>query len=274
MARKNGATYSVAAQYMREVRAVKTLTREEEVAIGRRARAGDRRAEHALVEAHLRFAVRIAKDHGRYGLPLSDLIQEANIGLLRAAKDFDPERGFRFMTYAVWWVRLYVRRYIMNAWSLVRIGTTQAQKRLFWSMLAVQNRLRTMGARADAPAVAAACGVRVEDVAGLLPRMRRDASLDVPCQGDEEETRTMLVDQLLASEPTPEEQVIGACERAALHGAVHRLSARQRAVVYRRLATDEEETLRAIGKDYGVTRQAVGQLEQRTLTRLAKMVAR
>jgi len=174
-------------RYVAEINRYKLLTREQEMELALKyAKSGDLEAAHELVTSNLRFVVKIAHEYKGYGLRLLDLIQEGNIGLMMAVKKFEPDRGYRLISYAVWWIRAYMQNFILRSWSLVKLGTTQAQRKLFYKLRGTQAQIaRLQGAeadlsfRADPSKVATALGVSVEDVVEMDQRLGgRDFSFD------------------------------------------------------------------------------------------------
>uniref|UniRef100_UPI003D819889 RNA polymerase factor sigma-32 n=1 Tax=Trichloromonas sp. TaxID=3069249 RepID=UPI003D819889 len=167
--------------YMAQVKQFDLLSREEEYELAKRYRRdGDLEAAHRLTCANLRFVVKVAMEYRNYGMKLLDLIQEGNIGLMMAVKKFDPERGIRLISYAVWWIRAYIQNYIVKTWSLVKIGTTQAQKKLFFKLKQTQAALLRLTGREDHDELARELEVRNEDVEEMVTRMAaRDTSLNV-----------------------------------------------------------------------------------------------
>jgi len=272
--------------YVARTMAAPYLTAATEEDLARRwAQDGDQAALHALVEAHGRLAQAIARRFKHYGLPIGDLVQEGNIGLLQAAQKFDPDRGVRFSTYAAWWIRAAIQDYVLRNWSIVRTGTTSAQKSLFFNFRRLRAQIEAAGdgaplndnGRAE---IAEALGVRVADVAGMEGRLAAgDRSLDTPMgAGADGEVGDTWLARMADERPTPEDE---AAERsvARLRGrclsrALAQLPEREREIVRaRHLAEDEDAlTLEVLGRRLGVSKERVRQLEARAMDKLAALV--
>jgi RNA polymerase sigma-32 factor len=245
---------------------------DEERRLGLRYRRGDRAAGEKLVAANLRFVVKIAREYRSSGLPIEDLVQEGNLGLLKALTKFDPERGLRLISYAVWWIRAYVRAYVLHSWSLVRIGTTLAQRKLFFALSREYRYLREAdpaGGETDSSdpmLLARQLSVKPAEVLEMRKRLSaRDASLDAPISPGAE--ITLLHRLRTPDEVTPERLLI---EREDAHllwrrirVALSRLVPRERLIVERRLLGDERASLERIGDELGVSAERVRQLEMR-----------
>lgn len=241
---------------------------------------GDRQALDKLVGSHLRLVIKIARDNSGYGLPIGDLIGEGNVGLLQAADRFDPERGVRFATYAAWWIRAMIREYALYTRSLVKMGTTAAQKKLFFNLSRLKSELKVHDNGDLEPSVVRQIAERLEvpeaDVIQMNERLSApDWSLNATL-GDEEfgEYQELLVEQ----GPDPEEQAAEAdqmTKRSALLGeAMAGLSARERHILRQRKLTEEPQTLDELSQHYGISRERVRQIEARAIERLReKMLA-
>ncbi len=263
-------------RYLTEIRRIPVLTREEEHVIAVRwHEEGDRRAAWQLVTANLRLVVMIAREYQRALHNLLDLVQEGNVGLLEAVKNFDPYRGIRFPSYAVWWVRAYIIRYIMNNWRLVKVGTTQAQRKLFFNLQKERERLEREGFTAEPKLIAQHLDVKEKEVVEMEQRLAsRDLSVDAPLSEGEEAT---LLDFLPGPEQTAE-----AVADEEYHHLIRRTASEFRQtlkgkdlVVYERrlapLMRDEEPvTLQEIGDEFGVSRERVRQIEARVKKKLAE----
>jgi RNA polymerase sigma-32 factor len=261
--------------YMAQINRFPLLSAGEEQHLARRYRdAGDLEAAHSLVCANLRFVVKVAFEYRSYGMRLLDLIQEGNIGLMQAVHKFDPERGLRLITYAVWWIRAYIQDFIMKSWSLVKVGTTQAQKKLFFKLAQTRNALRNLNGDADSAELAASLDVD-ETVEEMSQRLgQRDTSLDIELS---EEHGYTLLDILPDRRPSQEKMLIDRQERrrrdqrtrAALAG----LPPRERHIVEQRFLSDTPCTLQELADEYGISRERVRQLEQNALRRLKTALA-
>lgn len=266
------------ASYLDDVRRHPVLSREEEQVLARRAQAGDEQAVRALVSANLRFVVKIACGYRRYGLPIEDLVQEGNIGLIHAVAKFEPERGLRLVTYAVWWIRATLHRYILENWSLVKLGTTQAHRKLFFALARARAEIAKLQPElerdAEVEAVAARLAVLPRQVREIEQRLLGDASLDAPAgEGD----TTTMGEQLPSPSPDPEAEVGEVEERWMLatrvRDAVAKLDPRQRYIVEQRLMRDEPLTLVELGRHLGFSRERARQLEGRARRALAPALA-
>jgi RNA polymerase sigma-32 factor len=261
-------------RYLAEIRRIPVLTREEEHELAVRwHEEGDRQAAYGLVAANLRLVVMIARDYKRAFHNLLDLIQEGNVGLLEAIRNFDPYRGVRFPSYAVWWIRAYIIRYIMNNWRLVKIGTTQAQRRLFFNLQKERERLEREGFSPEPKLIAQRLDVREKDVVEMEQRLAaRDLSVDTPAQDGDEST---LLDFLPGREQTAETVADEEYHRLVRQTASEfgrTLEGKDLVVFERRLAPlmrDEDPvTLQEIGDEFGVTRERVRQIEVRVKKKL------
>lgn len=258
-------------QYMAEIGRYPLLAQEEELRLARKYREdGDVRAAYTLVVANLRLVVKIAYEFRRNFVNLMDLIQEGNIGLMRAVEKFDPYRGVKLSSYAAWWIRAYIIRYVLNNWSLVKIGTTQNQRRLFYNMKKVQAELEAAGYRPEPKLLASRLNVRVDEVVEMQQRLSGgDISLDAPLDADSESSR---MDFVATNQPDASDRLA----EAEFQGLLRRkfqefrktLSDRDLIIFDQRLLTDEPVTLREIGEGFGVSRERVRQLETDLKARL------
>jgi RNA polymerase sigma-32 factor len=257
--------------YMAQINRFELLSREQELELASRYRQScDLEAAHQLICANLRFVVKIALEYRTYGLKLLDMVQEGNIGLMMAVKKFDPERGIRLISYAVWWIRAYIQSFIIRSWSLVKIGTTQAQKKLFYKLNQARAALRRLGGEEDTAQLARDLAVRDEEVEEMTLRMAaRDASLDLQLNEGDDYT---LMDSLADERDNQEEVLLQQEEERLLSGQVERalqqLNDRERRIVHDRILCDDPRTLQELADDYGITRERVRQLEKNALTKL------
>ncbi|MDA9496207.1 RNA polymerase sigma factor RpoH [Bradyrhizobium sp. CCBAU 11357] len=269
-------------RYLKEIHRFPLLEASEEAECARRLRdCGDRDAAYRLVTSHLRLAAKIALQYRRYGLAIADLISEANVGLMLAVKRFDPEKGFRLATYASWWIKASVQEYILRSWSLVKLGTTAAQKKLFFNLRKLKNRLGVAedgDLRTDhLTSIARHLDVREAEVAEMNGRLRGDISLNAPLSVDTEGDQWQ--DRLVDPSPDPESLLLDAADRertkAALADALAALSPRERSIVEARYLDEPHQTLDALAGKFRISRERVRQIEQRALQRIkAKMSAR
>jgi RNA polymerase sigma-32 factor len=257
------------------------LSREDEFSLARRWRADrDISALHQFTGAYARLAVSIAGRFRNYGLPIADLVQEGNVGLMEAAIRFDPERDIRFSTYATWWIRSTIQDYILRNWSIVRTGTTAAQKTLFFNLRWLRARIGDMpGGPMTGKAkeeIALALKVNISDVESMEIRLGgADQSLNALLREEGEEERQ---DLLADVRPTPEELVIGLHDGAArsrwLAQALNGLTSRERRIVLQRRLAEDGSTLEELGRELGVSKERVRQLEQRALLKLKAAIER
>lgn len=257
--------------YMTQINRFALLSRREEHDLAvRYRRDGDLDAAQALVCANLRFVVKIAQEYRNYGLKSLDLIQEGNIGLMMAVKKFDPDRGIRLITYAVWWIRAYMQNFIIKSWSLVKIGTTQSQKKLFFKLNQAREAIKQLTGGEDAAEIARELDVSDTEVNEMSQRMNgHDTSLDRELIDGE---GFSLLDTL-ADERCDQEEFLGRKEeheqrQSAVESALTVLNDRERQIVEKRILNDSPLTLQEIADDYGISRERVRQLEKNALNKL------
>jgi len=268
-------------RYLRAVRQFPVLAPEEEYMLARRYHDHDDvDAAHSLVTSHLRLVAKIAVGYRHYGLPVADLVSEGTVGLMHAVKKFDPERGFRLATYAMWWIKASIHEYILNSWSLVKIGTLSAHKKVFYNLRKIKARLGLMDNRDLSPEevtlIADELGVSENDVTIMSQRMAaRDGSLNrvVGEDGDLE-----VIDLLKDERPNQEDVFADQSETgyrlSLLDGALDGLNDRERDVFRRRRLASDPETLEDLGREYGVSRERVRQIENRAFEKVRKAVLR
>jgi RNA polymerase sigma-32 factor len=279
--------------YMVQVNRFDLLTSEEEHELAtRHMQEGDMEAAHKLVCANLRFVVKVANEYRSYGLRLLDLVQEGNIGLMMAVRKFDlvqegniglmmavrkfdPQRGTRLITYAVWWIRAYIQSYVMRSWSMVKIGTTQMQKKLFFKLAQTRKALRNMTGTEEIEDIARELDVTEDAVVEMTQRMGgRDTSLDVELT--EGEGYTLL--STLKDDGDNQEELLLAHEEQQLNtqktsAALSVLKPRERHIIEQRILAETPSTLQELANEYGISRERVRQIEQNALSKLRNVMA-
>jgi RNA polymerase sigma-32 factor len=271
-------TYEHYEHYLTQISHFDLLSREEEHELAvRYRRRGDLKAAHRLICANLRFVVKIANEYRAYGMKALDLVQEGNIGLMMAVKKFDPERGIRLITYAVWWIRAYIQSYIIRSWSLVKIGTTQAQKRLFFKLNQAREAIRRLtGGEDDLEEVARQLHVRNKEVEEMTQRMgARDTSLDLELSEGGDFT---LLDTLADDRDNQEDLLLQREEQSHLASrmqqALGRLNERERRIIHERILSDQPRTLQELAEEYGISRERIRQVEKNALEKLKGTLGR
>ncbi len=263
--------------YLESIRRIPVLSAEEEYMLANRFRShGDLSAAKKLISAHLRLAAKVAFSYRFYGLPLEDLISEANIGLMQAVKRFEPEKGNRLSTYAVWWIKAAVNEFILKSWSLVRIGTIAAQKRLFYNLRKIKARLGLYGdASLDADSVkeiSQNLNVPESDVTAMDMRLNGDVSLNTPVYDDGyAERQDFLTDETNIENDLAERQESG-LRKDLLNRALSQLNDREREVVRARRLAEEPVTLDVLGERLGISRERVRQIENRAVEKMTRFV--
>jgi RNA polymerase sigma-32 factor len=260
--------------YLSEISQYPLLSQPEEQAQARRFRQGDLSAGHRLVTSNLRFVVKVAYEYRSYGLKMSDLIQEANIGLMKAVQKFDPDKGIRLISYAVWWIRAYIQNYVLKNWSLVKLGTTQAQRRLFFALARTRRELEKLGAGegnvVNAEEIARKLNVKASEVREMEQRMGgRDLSLDAPMSEDGDATHLDFVESESVSQVDEiSERQEADLTRERIRRALTRLDPRERFIIEHRVMGDSEMTLSELGEHFGFSRERARQLEIRAKDKL------
>lgn len=259
--------------YVAEINRFSILTAEEEFRLAVRLKKyNDMEAAEKLVVSNLRFVVKIAHEYRNYGIKLADLVQEGNIGLMHAVKKFDPYRGYRLISYAVWWIRAYIQNYIIKSWSLVKIGTTQAQRKLFFKLGQARKKLESLSEkRAEFAEIAETLGVRPEEIAEMDVRMSgRDLSLDASVGEDGDSTH---MDYLTYGGEDQETALIRKEEMALVQhniaGALAGLNEKESFIIRNRVMAESPLTLQAIGDRYHITRERARQIEKQALRKMA-----
>jgi len=258
---------------MAEINRFSILTADEEFRLAVRLKKfNDMEAAEKLVVSNLRFVVKIAHEYRNYGIKLADLVQEGNIGLMHAVKKFDPYKGYRLISYAVWWIRAYIQNYIIKSWSLVKIGTTQAQRKLFFKLSQAKRKLESLSEkRPEFAEIAKTLGVRPEEIAEMEMRMSsRDLSLDASVSEDGDSTH---MDHLTYDGEDQEAALIRKEERELVQhniaGALAGLNEKETFIIHNRVMADNPLTLQAIGDRYHITRERARQIEKKALRKLS-----
>ena len=266
-------------RYLEEIRQYPMLSADEEYMLAKRWHEhGDRDAAHKLVTSHLRLVAKLAMGYRGYGLPLADMISEGQIGLMQAVRKFDPERGFRLATYAMWWVRASIQEYILHSWSLVKIGTTAAQKKLFFNLRRLKNRLEQLDDNALPPdqvkAIATELQVTEQEVMEMNGRlMGPDHSLNAPLRVEGEgEWQDFLQDETANQEIKLIESDEHKKRVLLLTHAVSQLNPREKRIFEARQLSEEPATLEELSHEFGVSRERVRQIEARALEKVQEGV--
>ncbi|HEB79534.1 MAG TPA: RNA polymerase sigma factor RpoH [Rhodospirillales bacterium] len=262
-------------QYFREVWKFPILEPEEEFALAKRWRDhGDVEAAHSLVTSHLRLVAKIAMGYRGYGLPVSDLVSEGSIGLMKAVKKFEPDRGFRLSTYAMWWIRAAITEYVLRSWSMVKLGTMAAQKKLFFSLRKLKSSLNMLEGDDLTPDQAAklskVMNVSEREIIDMNRRLTsRDLSLNAPLSQEEAlEFQDTLVDEAPSPEAQCQKKQELGLRKQLLKKAIATLPERERNIFVERRLTEDPLTLEELGKRYGVSRERVRQLEVRAYNKV------
>ena len=270
-------------RYLAEIKKFPILSPEEEYMLAKRWREhGDTDAAAKLVNSHLRLVAKIAMGYRGYGLPVSDLISEGNVGLMQGVKKFEPDRGFRLATYAMWWIRASIQEFILRAWSLVKMGTTANQKKLFFNLRRMKNQINAFDEGdlkpQDVTKIATDLGVSEDEVVSMNRRMAMggDTSLNAPLKDTEGESQWQ--DFLVDSEPLQDERIAEDEETRVRHdllmNAMESLNDRERHILMERRLADEPKTLEELSQVYGVSRERIRQIEVRAFEKLQAALLR
>jgi len=266
--------------YLQQIKQFPILAPEEEYMLAKRwAEHEDPAAAHRLVTSHLRLVAKIAMGYRGYGLPLSDLIAEGNIGLMQSVKKFDAERGFRLATYAMWWIKASIQEFILRSWSLVKIGTTAAQKKLFFNLRRLKSQLQAVEEGDLRPEtvrkIATTLGVAEDEVVSMNRRMASggDASLNAtPREDGDGEWQDWLVDSAPAQDEWIADREEADLRHRLLQQALADLNARERHIFVERRLKDEPATLEDLSQVYGISRERVRQIEVRAFEKVQKVI--
>ncbi len=272
-------TESGLARYLSEIRKFPMLEPQEEYMLAKRWREhGDRDAAHKLVTSHLRLVAKIAMGYRGYGLPISEVVSEGNVGLMQAVKRFEPEKGFRLATYAMWWIKASIQEYILRSWSLVKMGTTANQKKLFFNLRKAKSKISALDEGDMRPdqvqTIAKRLGVTEQDVIEMNRRLGGDASLNSPIRddGDPGEWQDWLVDTTPNQEARMAEGEEYDHRHKALTGAMGVLNARERRIFEARRLAEDPMTLEDLAAEFGVSRERVRQIEVRAFEKVQAAV--
>ena len=265
-------------RYLTEIRKFPMLTKDEEFMLAKAWREHeDSEAAHRLVTSHLRLVAKIAMGYRGYGLPIGEVISEGNVGLMQAVKKFEPDKGFRLATYAMWWIRASIQEYILRSWSLVKMGTTAAQKKLFFNLRKAKAEISAFGEGDLHPEavshIATRLGVTNDDVISMNRRLSGpDSSLNSPLRSDSEsEWQDWLQDDSAVSQETTFAETQEHTQRMGLLGdAMKDLTDRERHILTQRRLRDDPTTLEELAGEYGVSRERVRQIEVRAFEKLQK----
>ena len=267
------------AHYLQEIRKYPMLEPCEEFMLAKRWKEhGDQDAAEKLVTSHLRLVARVAMGYRGYGLPIGEVISEGNVGLMQAVKRFDPDKGFRLSTYAMWWIRASIQEYILRSWSLVKMGTTAAQKKLFFNLRRAKSQLQALDEGDLRPdqvkKIAHRFGVTEGDVVSMNRRLAGDASLNAPVRADSEagEWQDWLVDDAPSQEDTLAETQELNQRKGYLSNALSSLNDRERRIFEARRLADSPATLEDLSSEFGVSRERIRQIEVRAFEKVQKAV--
>ena len=266
------------ARYLAEIRKFPMLEPQEEYMLAKRWREHeDPLAAQKLVTSHLRLVARVAMGYRGYGLPIGEIVSEGNVGLMQAVKRFEPERGFRLATYAMWWIRASIQEYILRSWSLVKMGTTASQKKLFFNLRKAKSRISAYEEGDLKPenvaAIATRLGVSRQDVIDMNRRMGGDASLNAPLREEGEgEWQDWLVDDAASQELILADQEEASHRHLALVGALDVLNPRERRIFEARRLAEDPITLEELSEEFGVSRERVRQIEVRAFEKVQAAV--
>ncbi|MBR0560138.1 RNA polymerase sigma factor RpoH [Neokomagataea anthophila] len=267
-------------QYLQKIRKFPLLTPQEELDLSRRWQSKqDVKAAHRLVTSHLRLVAKIAMGYRGYGLPVNELISEGNIGMMQAVRRFDPDRGFRLATYAMWWIRAAMQEYILHSWSLVKMGTTASQKKLFFNLRRLKGQMQAIDDGDLRPEqvtdIATTLGVPEQDVQSMNQRLAApDHSLNAPLRLDGDgEWQDWLVDEHENQEESFADSEEFSGRKALLDQALMTLNERERHILSERRLKEEPQTLETLSHHYGVSRERIRQIEARAMEKLQKAMA-
>jgi RNA polymerase sigma-32 factor len=267
-------------RYLQEIRQFPMLAPEEEYMLAKRYKEhGDRDAAHRLITSHLRLVAKISMGYRGYGLPIGEVISEGNIGLMQAVKKFEPDKGFKLATYAMWWIKASIQEFILRSWSLVKMGTTANQKKLFFNLRKIKGQIQALEEGDLKPEqvkyIAHRLGVQEDEVVSMNRRLGGDASLNAPLRADGEgdgEWQDWLVDDNDSQETVLVRNEESDMRNAYLKDALTKLTERERRVIEARKLQDDPATLDDLSQEFGVSRERIRQIEVRAFEKLQKAV--
>lgn len=268
------------AKYLTEVYKIPVLTEEEEMEYAKKKEEGDLNAAKILISSHLRLVVKIAFKYQNYGLPIMDMISEGNIGLMKAVRDFTLEKGCRLATYAMWWIRAYIQDFILKSWSLVKIGTTTAQKKLFFNLNKIKNKILSYGQKdlnnENIKYISDTLSVNEDEVKDMNNRLyKKDISLNQKSKNNNEDNKEIM-ELIPAKTQTPEIIFASTSEnkkrKEIFREALNTLNEREKAIIFERKLDEEQATLKDLSIKYGVSGERIRQIEESAIKKIQKYI--
>lgn len=268
------------AKYLTEVYKIPVLTEEEEMEYAKKKEEGDLNAAKILISSHLRLVVKIAFKYQNYGLPIMDMISEGNIGLMKAVRDFTLEKGCRLATYAMWWIRAYIQDFILKSWSLVKIGTTTAQKKLFFNLNKIKNKILSYGQKdlnnENIKYISDTLSVSEDEVKDMNNRLyKKDISLNQKSKNNNEDNKEIM-ELIPAKTQTPEIIFASISEnkkrKEIFREALNTLNEREKAIIFERKLDEEQATLKDLSIKYGVSGERIRQIEESAIKKIQKYI--
>ncbi len=269
-------------RYLQNIRRYPLLSQEEEYELAvQYKQTHNQKLAYKLITSHLRLVTKVVAKYKGYGLPMSEMIAEGNIGLLYAVNKFEPDRGFRFSTYALWWIKAAVQKYILNSWSLVKLGTTAAQKKLFFNLRKIKNNLNLTDDRELScdvlQEIADSLDVNVQEVTDMNTRLKaHDGSLNVMIDGQNSDGGAEWIDFIYDNKPNQEEQLMYretmSQRRKLFHQAITVLNPREKDILYKRRMTEETITLDDLSRTYNISKERVRQIELNSIRKISKAI--
>ena len=266
--------------YLQEIKKFPILTAEEEYLLAKRFKEhGDTKAAHKLVTSHLRLVAKIAMGYRGYGLPVTDLISEGNVGIMQAVKKFDHEKGFRLATYAMWWIRAQIQEYVLHSWSLVKIGTTSAQKKLFFNLRKLKNQLESIDEGSLSPEnikeIAKRLDVKEKEVVDMNGRLfSKDQSLNTPLKDENQtEWQDTIIDENDTQDKIVEDKNEQAHRKKLFHKALKILNPREKTIIELRHLNEKPKKLEELSKKFNISRERVRQIEEKAMEKLKKEIS-